>query len=113
MMVLFGVWPTAYPWPCFVIAATDRFLSEEPSAAQHILEVINEYTLEFKQIPSIDRTLANEYGQQLEDIKEWLSNTRWSQNQLSSASLTKVQETLHSLGLIKSILPEEQILKNF
>lgn len=101
------------PWPCFVIAATDRFLAEEPSTAQHILEVINDYTLEFKQIPSIDRTLANEYGQQLEDIKEWLSITQWSQNQLSRASLTKVQETLHSLGLTKSILPEKEILKNF
>ncbi|MFC4096699.1 substrate-binding domain-containing protein [Euzebyella saccharophila] len=101
------------PWPCFVIAATDRFLAEQPSAAQHILEVINDYTLEFKQIPSIDRTLANEYGQQLEDIQEWLSITQWSQKQLPSSSLKKVQETLHSLGLVKSILPEEQILKNF
>ncbi|MBC6998381.1 substrate-binding domain-containing protein [Cytophaga sp. FL35] len=101
------------PWPCFVIAATDRFLSEEPSTAQHILEVINDYTLEFKQIPSIDRTLANEYGQQLEDIKEWLSITQWSQNQLSQASLKKVQETLHSLDLVKNILPEDRILKNF
>lgn len=101
------------PWPCFVIAATDRFLAEEPSTAQHILEVINDYTLEFKQIPSIDRTLANEYGQQLEDIKEWLSITQWSQNQLSRASLKKVQETLHSLDLVKNILPEDRILKNF
>ena len=88
------------PWPCFVIAATDKFISEKEGAMRHVLEIINQYTVEFKQIPSIDRTLANRYGQQLADIQKWLSITRWSQNQLNTAIIEKVQDTLLHLKLI-------------
>jgi sulfonate transport system substrate-binding protein len=92
------------PWPCFVIAATDKFLKGNSSILKHILEVINLYTTEFKQIPSIDRTLANRYEQQLEDIQEWLSLTRWSQSQIDSQTLEKVQDTLIDLKLIENKL---------
>ncbi|NJB69986.1 ABC-type nitrate/sulfonate/bicarbonate transport system substrate-binding protein [Saonia flava] len=91
------------PWPCFVVAATDKFLSNNKGALDHILETINLYTSEFKSIPSIDRTLANKYGQQLEDIKDWLSKTEWSQSQIDSTTLLEVQKRLISLDLIKRI----------
>ena len=97
------------PWPCFVIAATDKFLKENSSVLEHILEVINLYTTEFKQIPSIDRTLANRYEQQLEDIQEWLSLTRWSQSQIDSQTLEKVQDTLIDLKLIDKKLKYSEI----
>lgn len=93
------------PWPCFVVATTDTFLKENKGVLNHILEVINSYTKEFKQIPSIDRTLANRYNQKLEDIKEWLSITKWSQSQLDSQTLENVQNTLLDLKLISKVLP--------
>ncbi len=98
------------PWPCFVLAATDKFIKENKSILKHILEIINLYTTELKQIPSIDRTLANRYEQQLEDIQEWLSLTRWSQAQLGSQTLEKVQETLNDLKLIDKKLEHTEIL---
>ena len=98
------------PWPCFVIAATDKFIKENKSILKHILEIINLYTTEFKQIPSIDRTLANRYEQLLEDIQEWLSLTRWSQAQLGSQTLVKVQDTLIDLKLIDKKLEHTEIL---
>ena len=98
------------PWPCFVVAATQKFIDEEKSTINHILEVINNYTSEFKQIPSIDRSLANRYSQQLEDIKEWLKITQWSQKQIPEATLTKVQDTLRELELINKSIPLSQIL---
>ena len=100
------------PWPCFVIAATDKFLKGNSSVLKHILEVINLYTAEFKQIPSIDRTLANRYEQQLEDIQEWLSLTRWSQSQIDSQTLEKVQDTLIDLKLIDKKLDYDRIITN-
>ena len=100
------------PWPCFVIAATDKFIKGNSSVLKHILEVINLYTMEFKQIPSIDRTLANRYGQKLEDIQEWLSLTRWSQSQIDSQTLEKVQETLIDLKLIDKQLMYSEIVKS-
>jgi len=99
------------PWPCFVIAATKKFLAEDNGALKHILETINLFTTEFKSIPSIDRTLINRYGQQLEDIREWLGMTRWSQKQLRSETLKQTQETLLELGLISKRVNTETILE--
>ncbi|GAB4509085.1 MAG: substrate-binding domain-containing protein [Allomuricauda sp.] len=91
------------PWPCFVIAANNSFLQANEGLVKHILEVINTYTVEFKQIPSIDRTLANRYEQQLEDIQQWLSKTHWGQEQLSDKTINEVQARLHDLNLIAKI----------
>jgi ABC-type nitrate/sulfonate/bicarbonate transport system substrate-binding protein len=101
------------PWPCFVITATDKFLAQNKFVLNHILEIINLYTTEFKQIPSIDRTLANRYGQKLTDIQEWLSLTRWSQSQIQTQTLEKVQDTLLYLKLIDKKLKFSEILENF
>ena len=99
------------PWPCFVVAATDDFITENPGTLNHILEIINTYTAEFKDIPSIDKTLANRYGQQLEDIREWLSLTEWSQEQVPAEAIENVQHTLGTLKLIDTSLPVHKILK--
>lgn len=92
------------PWPCFVIAATEDFINENQSILTHILEIINLYTAEFKKIPSINRTLANRYGQQLDDINEWLSLTQWSQKQISESNITQVNRTLHELKRIENTM---------
>lgn len=98
------------PWPCFVIAATTKFIEEQANVLEHILEVINRYTAEFKTIPSIDRTLANAYGQKLIDIQEWLSLTRWSQSKLNPSTLVKIQTTLLDLNLIQIKVAPSTIL---
>jgi len=92
------------PWPCFVIAATQKFLDSDRSTLLHILEIINAYTREFKSIPSIDRTLANYYTQELDDIQKWLSITQWSQKNIESQTIVNVQNTLFNLKLINKVL---------
>nr|WP_299382358.1 substrate-binding domain-containing protein [Allomuricauda sp.] len=98
------------PWPCFVIAANTNFLKKEQGAVNHILQVINSYTSEFKNIPSIDRTLANNYGQKLEDIKDWLSRTTWGQAQLNPDTVHTVQKRLLDLGLVDELFTAEKFL---
>ncbi len=98
------------PWPCFVIAATESFIAKNSAVLQHILAVINLYTVEFKNIPSIDKTLANQYNQKLEDIQEWLAMTRWSQQQIDSKTITTVNDTLTELGRINTSLPYKEIV---
>jgi len=92
------------PWPCFVIAATNKFIKEDAATLKHILEIINLFTSEFKKIPSIDRTLANRYEQELTDIQEWLSLTQWSQEQINKKEIDKVGKTLMELKRIDKIL---------
>ncbi|KGO89974.1 substrate-binding domain-containing protein [Flavobacterium suncheonense] len=88
------------PWPCFVIAVRNEFLKTNKHVINQILEIINNTTIEFKEIPSIDRTLATRYNQKLEDIQEWLKLTRWSQKKLDKATFEKIQNQLFDLHLI-------------
>ena len=98
------------PWPCFMLVGTNAWLNANTGILAHIREILETYTSEFKSIPSIDRTLANRYGQQLDDIREWMACTDWSSAQLSERTLNTIQDTLMELGLIKEILPSGQFL---
>ncbi|MFD1061855.1 substrate-binding domain-containing protein [Winogradskyella litorisediminis] len=88
------------PWPCFVIAVRNEFLKSNKDDVKTILDIVNSTTSEFKHIPSIDRTIANRYGQELEDVQEWLSLTEWSQELIDEKTLTKVQNQLFDLNII-------------
>ena len=88
------------PWPCFVIAVREEVLNNYSKEVSQILEIINRTTLEFKEIPSIDRTLSQKYNLKIEDIQEWLSITEWSQSQLSEEMLNKIQNQLFELQII-------------
>ncbi|MBC9796403.1 substrate-binding domain-containing protein [Sinomicrobium weinanense] len=98
------------PWPCFVIAVRNGILEKDRNIVKHILEVINTYTADFKQIPSIDRTLANRFDQKTEDIREWLTLTEWSQDTMSPETLKTVQDQLSELDLIPEKLSYEKVV---
>ncbi|MDD2986838.1 substrate-binding domain-containing protein [Flavobacterium sp.] len=93
-----GECPT--PWPCFVIAVRNEFLEKNPESILLVLDIINSTTSEFKDIPSINRTLAVRYNQKIEDINDWLAQTQWSQSNCSTETLNKVQNQLFDLNLI-------------
>lgn len=97
------------PWPCFMIVGNDTFLKAHQEVVRHILDIINTYTVEFKNIPSIDRTLANRYGQELSDIQLWLSQTQWSSAVPKVATLDFVQKTLVELELIDTVKDRSQL----
>ena len=100
------------PWPCFVIAARTEIIEQDTGLIRHILDTINLYTSEFKKIPSIDRTLANRYEQQLEDIREWLDLTSWSQQQIDVQVINNVVDTLFNLKLVETRPLGERMLTN-
>jgi len=88
------------PWPCFVIAVRNEVLETQPEIIKTILEIINQTTEDFKDIPSIDKTLSSRYNQKIEDIQEWLSLTEWSQKSLDNKTLNNVQNQLLELSII-------------
>ncbi len=89
------------PWPCFVVAVRDEILDTNKDEIKTILEIVNHTTAQFKDIPDIDQTIANRYGQQLEDVREWLSLTEWSQEVLDEKSVEKIQNELLEVKIIK------------
>ncbi|HYD91761.1 MAG TPA: substrate-binding domain-containing protein [Flavobacterium sp.] len=90
------------PWPCFVIAVRNEVLENSPETIGTVLDIINNKTASFKNIPGIDNILASRYGQKIEDITEWLKLTEWSQKKLDKATFDKVQEQLVELNIIET-----------
>ncbi len=93
-----GTCPT--PWPCFVIAVRNDVLINEKETIKTILEIINETTKDFKNIPSINRMISGRYDQKIEDVNEWLSITEWSQDNISENTITTIQNQLYDLDII-------------
>ena len=100
------------PWSCFVIAARNESLKNEPDRLRTMLEVLNNETKGFKQLPKIAEKLAEKYDQKLEDIKKWLEITSWSQEQLSENEIEKVQDKLLELNLISKKIPVSEFIHN-
>ena len=99
------------PWPCFVIAAREEYIDNNEADLKTILRIINETTAEFKDIPSIDKTIANRYEQHLDDVKEWLSLTEWSQDLIDEETLLNVQNQLFDLDIISEKIPYSRLTK--
>lgn len=88
------------PWPCFVIAVREDYIKNNEEDLNTILNIINQTTSEFKSIPSIDRSIANRYKQELKDVQEWLSLTEWSQKVIDEKTIKNIQEQLLGLNII-------------
>lgn len=91
------------PWPCFVIAVREEFIKNDEDVLKTILNIINATTSEFKDIPSIDRMIANRYEQQIEDVQDWLTITEWSQEVIDEPTIMNVQKELKALDIIPEI----------
>ena len=98
------------PWPCFVIAVRQEFIDNNENDLKTILNIINETTAEFKSIPSIDKTIANRYEQELEDVQEWLSLTEWSQDVIDKKTIKDVQKQLFDLNIIPKEIPYSELI---
>lgn len=92
------------PWPCFVIAVREDFLENNKAELKTILNIINNTTADFKEIPSIDKTIAHQYEQKLQDVQEWLSITEWSQTLINEKTVMNVQKQLFALDIIPQVV---------
>jgi len=88
------------PWPCFVIAARDTFINQHKLELKIILDIINDTTKTFKNIPAIDEMIAERYQQNIKDVRLWLSLTKWSQDQISKSVVERIQQQLLDLNII-------------
>ncbi len=88
------------PWPCFVIAVRNDVLINEEETIKIIIDIINETTKDFKNIPSINRMISGRYDQKIEDVNEWLNITEWSQENICEKTIDTIQNQLFDLDII-------------
>lgn len=88
------------PWPSFVIAATDDLIKKHPQVIDQVLQIINAKTIDFKEIPAINETIANRFNQKTTDIDQWISRTQWSQQPITNEMLNNIQNQLLKFAII-------------
>jgi len=102
----------ATPWPSFVIAANDNCIKEKEEALIKMLQIINRYSADFKDIPSIDRTIASHYDLQVGDVQQWLLRTEFTDKQLDAKTVAKISEQFINVGISKEPIQLEDLLYN-
>ena len=66
------------PWPCFVIAATDKILKEHPDTIVRMLRTIHDECDKFMQDDSVVQLVSERYDQKLKDVERWYNSTEWA-----------------------------------
>lgn len=102
----------ATPWPSFVIAATESCIREKEEALAKMLDIINTYTSDFKNIPSIDRTIASHYDLQVGDVQQWLLRTEFSDDQLWKSTVDTILEEFTAVGIIEKQVALQDLIYN-
>lgn len=101
------------PWSCFVVAVRNEILENYPKEVKTILDIINNCTRNFKKIKDIDKVLATRYEQQLEDIQQWLSLTKWNDGKPMTANfIGRVQNKMIRFGVIDHKKKSSLFIKN-
>lgn len=77
------------PWPCFVIAATDKVLERYPAVIDELLDIIQASCHRFMQDESVIPITSNRYGQELKDIERWYHSTEWAPDSWVSDKMIK------------------------
>ncbi|MFL0352658.1 substrate-binding domain-containing protein [Xanthomarina sp. GH4-25] len=98
------------PWPCFVVAVSDKSLEIHKEEIKTILNIINKTTIRFKEIPKIDEIIAKRYSQKIEDVQEWLALTEWSQELINEKTINEVQDQLLALNIIPKKLNYSELV---
>ncbi len=92
------------PWPCFVIAATDKIIAQAPEALDKMLKIIHTQCATFMNDPLAIQTVSQRYNIDLRDASQWYHATEWATNSwVSNKMLANVKYTLREAGVIDEI----------
>lgn len=90
------------PWPCFVVAATDKILKEQPENIIEMLRVIHNSCRNFMQDNQAIQMVSERYGQKLKDVERWFHSTEWATHGwVSNKMLTSVVYSLQTAGILR------------
>jgi len=66
------------PWPCFVIAATDKIINDKPNELIRLLRTIHDSSDKFMQSSNAIKLVSERYEQKLKDVERWYHSTEWA-----------------------------------
>lgn len=95
------------PWPCFVVAATDDILKEQPENIIRLLRTIHDANDQFMRDETVVNLVSERYGQKLPDVKRWYHNTEWAIHGWVSNKMLK--SVIYSLRMAEIIKENQEI----
>lgn len=99
------------PWPCFVIAATDRILKEQPEKIVEMLRVIHHSCRQFMRDENAVRMVSERYHQKPKDVERWFHSTEWATHGwVSNKMLRSVVYSLQTAGIIEENQEEVELV---
>jgi sulfonate transport system substrate-binding protein len=91
------------PWPCFVIAASDKILKEQPENVIRVLRTIHDSSDRFMQDENSINLVSDRYEQKIGDVKRWYHNTEWAiHGWVSNKMLKSVIYSLQMAGIVEA-----------
>ena len=97
------------PWPCFVIAATDKILEEQPENIIRMLRTIHDRCDLFMQNGKSIELVSQRYDLKLSDVERWYHSTEWAiHGWVSDKMMSSVIYYLKEAGIVgkDQVIPE-------
>lgn len=98
------------PWPCFVLAANDQFISNEIATLKQVLDIINFSCHELKENKKAIKLISKRYAISLKDAEKWFSELEYSESfEMKEKHWFEILEKLNRLNIIDAIPKLHQI----
>jgi len=99
------------PWPCFVMAATDKIIEANPDELIKILRTIHNESAAFMEDSQAIYKVSERYDQQYDDVEHWFHSTEWATDGwVSDKMIQSVLYTLKKTGILSTELPDVDII---
>lgn len=99
------------PWPCFVIAATDSILKEQPENVIRVLRTIHDICDKFMQRDDAIALVAERYHLKKRDVERWFHSTEWAiHGWVSDKMVQSVVYHLKLAGIVDEDAPMPELI---
>jgi sulfonate transport system substrate-binding protein len=97
------------PWPCFVIAATDKIINANPELLSRVLKIIQKSSADFMKDKSALDLVKDRFNIMTKDAERWYHSTEWATDGWVSNKM--LEGVLYTLKEAK-IVDEDAVLDN-
>jgi sulfonate transport system substrate-binding protein len=92
------------PWPCFVVAASTKFIENHQDELELMLEVLLSKVDELLDNLDTEQRIAQKFGLKLEDVELWFGDVRWNLSSEDNASiLASATNALVKYGVVENV----------
>jgi sulfonate transport system substrate-binding protein len=92
------------PWPCFVVAASTKFIENHQDELELMLEVLLSKVDELLDNTDTEQRIAQKFGLKQEDVELWFRDVRWNLSLEENPNiLVSVSNALVKYGVVENV----------